>query len=105
MLREIRDNTLYSTEIGTSFMTGFHQVYYSFSPAVADLEVQNPAFRDGVRAVITPGIYALSIMTLADQNSDISVIAFGIISISAVAGIYVIGPTLAIKAIKKKISA
>ena len=31
-LREIRDNTVLQTESGTSFMTGFNQFYYSFSP-------------------------------------------------------------------------
>ena len=35
-LREIRDNTVLQTESGTSFMTGFNQFYYSFSPAIAD---------------------------------------------------------------------
>ena len=37
-LRELRDNTVLQTESGTSFMTGFNQFYYSFSPAVADYE-------------------------------------------------------------------
>ena len=35
-LRELRDNTVLQTQAGTSFMTGFNQFYYSFSPAVAD---------------------------------------------------------------------
>jgi peptidyl-prolyl cis-trans isomerase B (cyclophilin B) len=30
-LREIRDNTILSTESGTAFMSGFNQFYYSFS--------------------------------------------------------------------------
>ena len=51
MLREIRDGTLLSTASGTSFVTGFSQVYYSFSPAIADLERENPAFRDAVRMI------------------------------------------------------
>ena len=104
MLREIRDSTLYSTGAGTSFMTGFNQVYYTFSPAVADLEIQYPVFREGVQAVITPGIYALSIVSLADQNSDLSVIVFGILSIAAVAGIYVIGPVMGTQAIRRVIA-
>ncbi len=37
-LRELRDNTILSTESGTAFMTGLNQFYYSFSPAIADLE-------------------------------------------------------------------
>ena len=43
-LRELRDNTVLQTQSGTSFMTGFNQFYYSFSPAVADLERENPMF-------------------------------------------------------------
>ena len=101
-LREIRDNTLLSTDSGTSFMTGFNQFYYSFSPAVADLERENAIFRDAVRVAITPGLYTLNIMTLADQNSDASVIAFGLLAIAAMAGIYVAGPVLTVHAIRKR---
>ena len=101
-LREIRDSTLLSTASGTSFMAGFNQFYYSFSPAVADLERENVVFRDAVRVAITPGLYALNIMTLADQNSDASVIAFGLLAIAAMAGIYVAGPVLAIRTIRKR---
>ena len=32
LLREIRDNTLFSTTSGTSFMLGFNTLYYSFAP-------------------------------------------------------------------------
>ena len=66
MLREIRDDVLLPTGSGTAFMTGFNQMYYSFSPAIADLERENDVIRGMVRAAITPGVYTLSIMTLAD---------------------------------------
>ena len=102
-LREIRDSALLSTASGTSFMAGFNQFYYSFSPAVADLERENVVFRDAVRVAITPGLYTLNIMTLADQNSDASVIAFGLLAIAAIAGIYVTGPVLAIRTIRKRV--
>ena len=102
LLREIRDSTLLSTDSGMSFMTGFNQFYYSFSPAVADLERENAMFRDAVRVAITPGLYTLNIMTLADQNSDASVIAFGLLTIAAMAGIYVAGPVLTVHAIRKR---
>ena len=102
-LRELRDNSLLSTASGTSFMTGFNQFYYSFSPAVADLERENAAFRDAVRTAISPGIYALNIMTLADPGSEFSVVAFGLLSIAAVAGIYVVAPSLAVHAVARRI--
>ena len=101
-LREIRDDTLLSTASGMSFMTGFNQFYYSFSPAIADLERENAIFRDAVRVAITPGIYALNIMVLADHNSDVSVMAFSLLSIMAVAGIYVVGPSLAIREVGRR---
>ena len=43
-LRELRDNTILSTESGTVFMSGFNQFYYSFSPVIADMERDNPLF-------------------------------------------------------------
>ncbi len=103
-LREIRDSTLFSTASGASFMTGFNHVYYSFSPAIADLERENPVFRDAVLALITPGLYTMNIMTLADPGSEVSVLVFGMLSIGAIAGIYVTGPYLAIRAVCKRVS-
>ena len=47
-LREIRDNTVMSTQSGTAFMTGFNHFYYSFSPYVADYERENPVFKEAV---------------------------------------------------------
>lgn len=49
-LREIRDNTVMSTTTGASFMTGFNQLYYSFSPTIADMERENPMFQEAIRA-------------------------------------------------------
>ena len=102
-LREIRDGTLLSTDSGTSFMAGFNQFYYSFSPAVADLERESVVFRDAVRVAIAPALYTLNIMALADQGSDVSVIAFGLLAVAAMAGIYVAGPVLAVRAVSRKI--
>ena len=101
MLREIRDSTLFATESGTAFMSGFNEVYYSFSPGVADLEMENPAFRDAVRTAITPGVYTLGIMTLADHNSEQSVTLFGILTLAAIGGIYIGGPAVAVHAVIK----
>ena len=44
-LREIRDNTVMTTQSGTAFMTGFNQFYYSFSPAVADYRKRKPSLQ------------------------------------------------------------
>jgi len=53
-LREIRDSTVLQTESGTSFMAGFNQFYYSFSPAIADYERENPTFKEAVKITLTP---------------------------------------------------
>ena len=99
-LREIRDNILLKTESGTSFMTGFNEFYYSFSPAIADLERQNPVFKEVVKMFITPMISTLSIMTLAEQGSEEQVIGLGISLIALNLGMYIVGPTVAIVKMK-----
>ncbi len=91
-LREIRDNTIMSTSSGTAFMTGFNQLYYSFSPTIADMERENPIFQEVVRAFITPMISTLSIMTLADNGSEVEVIGLGISIIALNIGMYVAAP-------------
>jgi hypothetical protein len=91
-LREVRDNTLLSTTSGATFMTGFNHIYYSFSPAVADLERENPAFREAVKLLITPMLSTLSIMALADEGSDSQVLGLGISVIALNLGMYIAAP-------------
>ena len=81
-------------------MTGFNQFYYSFSPAVADLERENQVVRDVTRAAITPAIYALGIMTHAD--SETTVLIFGIITLFVIAGIY-LAPLLAAYVVARRV--
>ncbi len=91
-LREVRDNTLLSTTSGATFMTGFYHIYYSFSPAVADLERENPAFREAVKLFITPMLSTLSIMALADEGSESQVLGLGISVIALNLGMYIAAP-------------
>jgi len=93
-LREIRDNTVMSTTSGTTFMTGFNQLYYSFSPTIADIERENPMFQEAVRAFITPMVSTLSIMTLADDGSESEVLGLGISVIALNLGMYIAAPAL-----------
>jgi len=93
-LREIRDNTVMSTASGTAFMSGFNQLYYSFSPTIADMERENPMFQEAVRAFITPMISTLSIMTLADDGSEVEVLGLGISVIALNLGMYIAAPAL-----------
>ena len=78
-LREIRDNQLMKTESGTSFMAGFNELYYSFSPYIADMERENPAFREMVKIGITPLLASLSVMSMADSEQEIIGYGIGVI--------------------------
>jgi len=100
-LREVRDNTLLSTTSGATFMTGFYHIYYSFSPAVADLERENPAFREAVKLFITPMLSTLSIMALADEGSESQVLGLGISVIALNLGMYIAAPAAVGFAVRK----
>ncbi len=94
LLREIRDNTLFSTTSGTAFMSGFNTLYYSFAPTVADWERENPMFKETVKIMITPMLSTLSIMSLADEGSEAEVLGLGISVIALNLGMYVAAPAL-----------
>ncbi len=100
-LREIRDNTLLQTESGTSFMTGFNEFYYSFSPAIADLERQNPVFKEAVKLAITPLITSLSILNYVEIDSEESVLGYGIGIILMNVGMYFVAPAIVIFKVRK----
>ena len=102
-LREIRDNTLLSTASGSAFMTGFNTLYYSFAPAVADMERENPIFQDAVRVFITPMISSLSIMSLAENGSEAEVLGLGISVILLNLGMYIAAPALVGFTINKRL--
>jgi len=69
-LREIRDNTVLQTQSGSTFMTGFNQFYYSFSPTIADYERENSAFKETVKIAITPMLTSLAILNYVDIDSE-----------------------------------
>ena len=100
-LREIRDNTVMSTDSGSAFMTGFNQLYYSFSPTIANMERENPFFQEAVRVFITPMISTLSIMTLAENGSESDVLAAGISVLALNLGMYIAAPVTAGFAVSK----
>ena len=95
MLREVRDGMLLETAHGASFMSAFNAAYYSFSPAVADMEREAPVLRAAVAALLAPMLASLSIMSAADPGSPGSVLAAGILVIALNAAAYVGAPTAA----------
>ena len=104
LLREIRDNTILQTESGTAFMTVFNQFYYSFSPAIADYERENPAFKETVKIVLTPLLASLALLQHVDIDSESEMLGYGIGVILLNIGMYFIAPAVLITKIRKKIS-
>ena len=100
-LRELRDNHLLQTESGTSFMDGFNQFYYSFSPTIADWERENPVFKEAVKIAITPMISSLSILNYVGMDSEFDVIGYGISLILLNVGMYFVAPVIVIVGIRK----
>jgi hypothetical protein len=101
-LREIRDGTVMSTQSGTAFMTGFNQFYYSFSPAVADYERENPIFKEAVKVTLTPMLTSLTLLNYVDIDSESEMLGYGIGIILLNIGMYFVVPAVLIIAIKKK---
>ncbi len=100
MLREVRDNVLFSTGAGTTFLAGFNNVYYAFSPAVADLERQSPLFKEVVKTAITPMLSTLSILNYVDINSEQEMLGYGVGVILLNIGMYFVVPAIVIVKIK-----
>ena len=103
-LRELRDNTVLQTESGTSFMTGFNQFYYSFSPAVADYERENPAFKEAVKITLTPLLTSLTLLQYADIDSESEMLGYGIGVILLNIGMYFVAPAVLLSVCIRKIS-
>jgi len=99
-LREIRDNTVLQTESGTSFMAGFNQFYYSFSPVIADYERENPAFKEAVKITLTPLLTSLTLLQYVDIDSESEMLGYGIAVILLNIGMYFIAPAVLITKIR-----
>ena len=99
-LRELRDNQLLNTESGTAFMGTFNDIYYSFSPAIADMQRENPYFKQAVKIAITPMISSLSLMEGADSESEVLGIGLSVIALNL--GMYLAVPAIVAIGIRKK---
>ena len=101
-LREIRDNTVLQTQSGSTFMTGFNQFYYSFSPTIADYERENPAFKETVKIAITPMLTSLAILNYVDIDSEEEMLGYGIGIILLNIGMYFVAPAVIIFKIRNR---
>ena len=99
-LRELRDNQLLQTESGTAFMGTFNDIYYTFSPIIADYERENPLFKEAVKLAITPMISTLSLMENANSESEVLGLGLSVIALNL--GMYLGAPAIVIIGIRKK---
>jgi len=100
LLREVRDDAVLQTRAGASFMAGFNQIYYLFSPTIADWERQNPAFKEAVRTAIAPMLATLAMLSHAGIDSEHEMIGYGTAVIMANLGIY-LGPLAGLVCLKR----
>ena len=100
-LRELRDNTVLQTESGSAFMTGFNQFYYSFSPAIADYERENPAFKEAVKITLTPLLTSLTLLQYADIDSESEMFGYGIGIILLNVGMYFVAPAVLLMKVRR----
>ena len=99
-LRELRDNQLLNTESGTAFISTFNDIYYSFSPYIADYERENPYFKEAVKLAITPMISSLSLMKNANSESEVLGIGLSVVVLNL--GIYLGIPAVVLVGIRKR---
>ena len=81
-------------------MSTFNNIYYSFSPIIADYERENPLFKEAVKLAITPMISTLSLMENAESESEVLSIGISVIMLNL--GMYLAVPAIVIFGIKKR---
>ena len=81
-------------------MGTFNDIYYSFSPIIADYERENPYFKEAVKLTITPMISTLSLMENANSESEVLSIGISVIMLNI--GMYLGVPAIVIIGIRKK---
>ena len=68
-------------------MTIFNDVYYSFSPIIADYERESPYFKEAVKLAITPMLSTLAIMENAESESEVLGLGLSVIALNL--GMYI----------------
>ena len=85
-------------------MNTFNDVYYSFSPYIADYERENTIFREVVKLTLTPLITSLSILNYVEMDSESSVLGYGFSLIVLNLGMYFMAPVIVVAKINQIIS-
>lgn len=102
-LRGFRDNHILATSSGANFMTAFNPWYYSFSPAVADYERQQPWLQQTVKVAIYPllGILHISEKAYSFIPGEYGSITAGLVASSMIGAVYVSPLAASIRQIRK----
>ena len=82
-------------------MTGFNQFYYSFSPAIADYERENPVFKEAVKLTLTPLLTSLTLLNYVNIDTEQEMLGYGIGVILLNIGMYFVVPAVLIISAKK----
>jgi len=96
ILRDFRDQQVLRTFAGSNFMYMFNSWYYSFSPAVARYEIDNPPARYTARVLLYPLIGILQISSLTYSKlafqPEVAILAAGILASSLIGLVYLALP-------------
>ena len=84
-------------------MTGFNQIYYSFSPQIADYERENPIFKEAVKVTLSPMLASFSLLAHVQIDTEQEMLGYGIGVILLNVGMYFVAPAILFTAIKKKL--
>ena len=90
-----------NTESGSAFMSTFNNVYYSFSPTIADMQRDSPIFKEIVKLGLTPMLSSLAIMENADSESEVLGLGLSVIALNL--GMYIAAPAMMFYGISKKV--
>ena len=81
-------------------MGTFNDIYYSFSPIIADYERENPYFKEAVKLGLTPMLSSLSIMENAETESEVLGLGLSVIALNL--AMYLGIPAIVVIGIKKR---
>ena len=81
-------------------MGTFNEMYYSFSPTIADIQREHPMFKEAVKLAITPMISSLSLMENANSESEVLGIGISVIALNL--GMYLGVPAIVVIGIRKQ---
>ena len=81
-------------------MGAFNEMYYSFSPYIADMERENPMFKEIVKVGLTPMLSSLSLMENANSESEVLGLGLSVIALNL--GMYLGVPAIVVIGIKKR---